>query len=346
MPEGGVDIGPFHYRDMSQPLERVDRPPGAQVLRPHRPAAELRRHDRDRLGPIRGRHPPDADGRLARRRPHHGHPDDRAEPHRRPDRGDARGDRRRADHPQADPREPQGLRRDREGGRAPDQLPLLRLRRRRPRGRRPLRRGGDQRRPPGPAVQRPLPQREHVPLLRRRGGGEEGHGRRADLPDRRRPQRQRHREGRLARHARADGPARHQLRLLGRGRDGQGPDRPLHRPAERPARAEALVRPALRRRPARLLQRLQDAGAAEHPLHRGRHRGGRADPHGRHPHLDAHPRRHPEHDHARRGAQRAVALQQHPRRPDGQADVGRPRRHQGAGHASTTTARSARWCAT
>ena len=104
--------------------KKSHRPAGLQVLRPHRPAAQLRRDDRDRLRALRGRHPPDAHGRLARRRPHHGHPHHRPEPHRRPARRHARGHRRRADHPQADPRQPQGLRPDRGGGRPPDQLPL------------------------------------------------------------------------------------------------------------------------------------------------------------------------------------------------------------------------------
>ncbi len=222
------------------------------------------------------------------------------------------------------------LRPHRGRGRPPAELPQLRLRRGRPRDRRAVRRGGHERRPPGPAVQRALPQRRHVPLLRRRGRGQARDGRGGDLPDRRRPQRQRHGDGRLAGDARAARPARHQLRLLGRRRHAQGADRPLDGAARRRPGPEALVRPALRRRAARLLLRLQDARAAEHALHRGRRRGGGPQPHDRHPDLDPHQRGHPEHDHARRGPQRAVALQQHPRRPDRQADLGGAGRRQGA----------------
>ena len=123
------------------------------------------------------------------------------------------------------------------------------------------------------------------------------------------------------------------------------PDRPLHRAARRAPGAQALVRPALRRGPARLLLRIQDARPAEHALHRGRHRGSRPHPHRGHADLHADQRRHPVHHHPGRRPQRALALQQHPRRPDRQADLGRPGRHQRTADASTTTARWARWCA-
>ncbi len=101
---------------------------------------------------------------------------------------------------------------------------------------------------------------------------------RRHLPDRRRPQRERHRESWLAGAAGADGAARHQLRLLGRLRYAQGPDRPVDRAARRRPGPKAVVRPALRSRPARFLLRLQDARPAEYPLYRSRCRRSRSAP--------------------------------------------------------------------
>ena len=184
---------------------------GGPLLRRHRPAARLRGDHRDRLRPLRGRHPPHAHGGLARRRPHDGHPHRRAEPHGRPARGHARGRRRHRRHAQAGARHAQGARPHRGRGGPADQLPQLRQRRGRPRDGRHVRRGGRQRGPPGPAVQRPLPQHQHVPQLRRRGGGQARHGQRAHGADRRRPQRQRHRRRGVERHAGAARAARHQL---------------------------------------------------------------------------------------------------------------------------------------
>jgi D-ornithine 4,5-aminomutase subunit beta len=153
----------------------------------------------------------------------------------------------------------------------------------------------------------------------------------ADIfPDRRRAQCQRHRSGRVAGDAGAARPAWDQLRLLRGRRDAQGADRAVHRAAERGSGAQALVRPPVCGGAARLLLRLQDARPAEHALHRGRHRGGGPLPHGRHADLPPHERRHPERDHARRGPQRALALQQRPGHPDRQADVGGAGWRQGA----------------
>ena len=93
-----------------------------------------------------------------------------------------------------------------------------------------------------------------------------------------------------------------------------------HRAARRAAGALHAHGPALRGRPARPLRRVQDARPAEHALHgvvrpRG-HRQPRHEPHDQPPDE----RRHPEHDHARRGPQRALALQQRARRQHRPAD--------------------------
>ena len=81
--------------------------------------------------------------------------------------------------------------------------------------------------------------------------------------------------------------------------------------------------PAVRGRAARLLRRVQDARPGEHAVHGGRRARRHREP--RHEPRDqpAHQRRHPEHDHARRGPQRALALQQRRRREHGQAEPGR-----------------------
>ena len=240
---------------------------GRALLRRHRPAARLRRDHRDRVGPLRGRHAPHAHGRLARRRPHDGHPHRRPEPHRRPARGHARGRRRHRRDAQAVPGDSPGARPDRGRGRPADQLPQLRERRGRTRDRRHVRRGGRQRRAPGPAVQRALPQHQHVPQLCRRGRGQAHHALGAHAADRRRAQRQRHRGQGVEGHAGAAGAARDQLRVPRERGDAQGRHRALDRAARRRAGAVHAHGPAVRRGAARPLWRLQDARPAEHALH-------------------------------------------------------------------------------
>ncbi len=112
-------------------------------------------------------------------------------------------------------------------------------------------------------------------------------------------------------------------RLLGLSGDAQGGHLPDHGAARRGTGALHAHGPALRGRPARPLRRLQDARPGEHPLHGGRrarrHRQPRHEPHDQSPDQ----RRHPEHHHARRGPQRALALQQRRGGQHGQAEPGR-----------------------
>ena len=136
--------------------------------------------------------------------------------------------------------------------------------------------------------------------------------------------------------------------VLGLRGHAQGGHLPEHRAAGRRAGSVHAHGPALRGRPARPLRRVQDARPGEHALHGGRrprrHRQPRHEPHDQ----PAHQRRHPEHDHARRGPQRALALQQRRRREHGQAEPGghgRPARDgqarpRGAGAQARRCARS------
>ncbi len=191
----------FRYKETSKGLDQQHPAAGGPLLRLHRPAARLRGDHRDRLRALRGRHPPHAHGGLARRRSHDGHPHRRPESHGRAPRGHARGRRRHRRHAQAGARHAQGARPHRGRGGPAHQLPLLREWSRRPRDGRDVRRGGRQRGAPGPAVQRPLPQHQHAPQLRGCGGGQARDGQRPHGPDRRRPQRQRHRRRGVEGHA-------------------------------------------------------------------------------------------------------------------------------------------------
>ena len=105
-----------------------------------------------------------------------------------------------------------------------------------------------------------------------------------------------------------------QLRVFSGGRHAGGADRPVDRAADGPAGAEAASRPAVRGGAARALRRLQVPRPAEHPLHRVRQPRGHGHPRAEPARLAAHVGRHPEHDHARRGPQHPLALQQRRRR--------------------------------
>ena len=301
-------------RDVSKPLERSIPLPAAHYFGNIDPQPDCVRHHRDRLRALRGRHPPHAHGRLARRRPHDGHPHRRPEPHRRPARGHARGRRRHRRHAQAAARHSARARPDRGRGRPADQLPLLRERRGRPRDRRHVRRGGRERRPPGPAVQRALPQHQHVPQLRGRGRGQARHGER------------RHRcrsTARTTRTRRPSRPGRSCRSCSSSTRSTARTPWPSACP-RRTSRCRRCRRTRRRRRACAWTCRTRSRCATSSATTRCARSRTRAtwSPTAATPpssHVmnllisPAHQRRHPVHDHARRGPQRALALQQRAR---------------------------------